>query len=248
MCYYNSKRVSVSEYIRLMQIEKELKNFQRTVPLQSGFDYSDWPIIKPIDGKEDIEIVNAHWEFIAPWCKTWHEVQEGRKKFTTLNAIGEKMLESKLYKDAALKRRCLILSSGFYEWRHYKPNGAKKEQTYPYYITLAGKQEYFYMAGIWQPWTDRETGEIIDTFAIVTTAANDLMQQIHNTKKRMPVILPENLAYEWIFGTLSENRIKEIAAYQYNSKEMIAWTIRKDFKAALDPIEEYEYEDLPKLK
>lgn len=246
MCYYNGCRVSREEYIRLMQIERQLKTLQLIRPMQSGFDYSDWPIIKP-KGKNDIEIVEAHWEFIAPWCKTWDEVKEGRKKFTTLNAVGEKILESRLYRDAAIKRRCLVLSSGFYEWRHYKPDGAKKEQTYPYYITVPSEHDYFYMAGIWQPWTDKETGEIIDTFAIVTTAANDLMEQVHNTKKRMPVILPEELAYEWILGDIDENRIKQLATYQFDSENMTAHSIKKDFKTALEPSEEFEYEELPPL-
>ena len=39
------------------------------------------------------------------------------------------------------------------------------------------------MAGIWQPWTDRETGEYVETFAIVPIKASKLMEQIHNTKK-----------------------------------------------------------------
>jgi len=55
---------------------------------------------------------------------------------------------------------------------------------YPYHIGVKDR-EYFYMAGIWQAWTDTETGECVETFAIVTTAANRLMEQVHNSKKRM---------------------------------------------------------------
>jgi putative SOS response-associated peptidase YedK len=76
------------------------------------------------------------------------------------------------------------------------------------------------MAGIWQPWTDKETGEYMETFAIVTTKANKLMEQIHNTKKRMPILLNEDLAYEWLFDDLSEQRVLEIAGTQYPSEEM----------------------------
>jgi len=45
------------------------------------------------------------------------------------------------------------------------------------------------MAGIWQLWKDTETGEYVETFSIVTTSANKLMEQIHNSTKRMPTIL-----------------------------------------------------------
>lgn len=174
-----------------------------------------------------------------------------RPPLTTLNAIGEELLlPGKMYREAALKRRCLFLSSsGFYEWRHVFPMGKKGQPLktavkYPYHIRLKGEQEYFLIAGIWQPWTDRETGETIDTCALITTKANKLMQQVHNSKMRMPCILTEELAGEWISDGLTEERITEIATYQIPAEEMEAYTIQKDFKTALDPTERYEYEDL----
>lgn len=103
------------------------------------------------------------------------------------------------------------------------------------------------MAGIYQPWTDKETGETINTFAIVTTKANDLMEQVHNVKKRMPLILTEDLAHEWLLGNLAQQRITEIANFQFSSDEMTAHTVAKDFRTALDPTEAFEYEELPPL-
>jgi putative SOS response-associated peptidase YedK len=50
----------------------------------------------------------------------------------------------------------------------------------------------------------------VDTCAIVTTQANLFMEQIHNSKKRMPTILTDDLAWEWMFGKLTEKRISEI--------------------------------------
>ncbi|MBL0233109.1 MAG: SOS response-associated peptidase family protein [Chitinophagaceae bacterium] len=100
------------------------------------------------------------------------------------------------------------------------------------------------MAGIWQPWTDKETGEYVESFAIITTKANALMEKIHNTKKRMPAILTDELAYEWVFGELGEKRISAIAQYQVDPEIMEAWTIRKDFRECLDPTEHFEYAEL----
>ena len=104
------------------------------------------------------------------------------------------------------------------------------------------------MAGIWQPWTDKVSGEYVESFAIVTTKANKLMEQVHNSKKRMPTILNEDLAYEWMFGNLDEQRILEIAATQYPSEEMEACTIAKDFRQVIEPTKEFSYEDVPALE
>ena len=151
-----------------------------------------------------------------------------------------------MFGNAARKRRCLVLAGHFFEWRHFKPQGAKKANTYPYVIGLKEK-DYFFMAGIWQPWTDRETGEVLDTFAIVTTAANPFMAGILNTRLRQPTILTEELASEWIMQDLSEERIKQIASFQISADLMQAHPIAKDFKTALDPTAEYVYPDLPAL-
>lgn len=246
MCNYNGIRVTRAQLIELLEKNKMLKQMQ--IKLRSGFDWSDWPIVKPmLNGDWEFEM--AHWEFVAPWVKTIEALKESRKKFTTLNATSERLLESKMFRDAALKRRCLVLSSGFYEWRHYKPEGEKKPLTYPYHVTVATDQEepLFLMAGIYQPWVDTETGEVKNSFAIVTTAANKIMEQVHNVKKRMPTILPKELAEEWISEGLSEERIMEIASYQFPSDEMRVWPIRKDFRSLEEPWEEFHYDELPEL-
>jgi putative SOS response-associated peptidase YedK len=243
-------RVSKVEYIRLKQIEKDLGTLAAMKELEllkDGFRYSNSVIIRKLEGVDDIEIVSAHWEFIPVWIKSMEEVKSARKQgIPWLNARSETFLDSKMFGSAAKKRRCLILATHFFEWRHFKPEGEKKPIAYPYTIGV-NYSEYFYLAGIWQPWTDRETGETIDTFAIVTTQANELMSQVHNTKNRMPTILPENFAYEWIMEDLSETRIKELASYQLSSDEMYAYTIPKNFKALEEPCAPFEYSELPDL-
>ena len=104
------------------------------------------------------------------------------------------------------------------------------------------------MAGIWNPWTDRETGEHVETFAIVTTRANQLMEQVHNSKKRMPTILSEDLAYEWLLGQPDEKRITAIATTQYPAEKMEACSIAKDFINSAEPTKSFVFEDLPELE
>lgn len=264
MCYYNGQKVTHSEYIRLKQLEKLVAGYDfLNRPLTIGFEYGPSAVLQPMEGKEDFDIVEMEWGFLPPYLKhrdAVHNFRYGYKdaagKFhppiTTLNAIGEEMLlPGKMYRDAALHRRCLVLSSGFYEWRHVNPIGKKGQPLktavkYPYHIHVPG-QEYFYLAGIYQPWTDKSTGEQVNTFAIVTTKANALMEQVHNSKKRMPAILNEDLAYEWLFGNLDEKRITEIGTTMFPAEKMAAYPIAKDFREAINPLEKFDYPELPTL-
>ncbi len=260
MCYFNGQSVTSEEFVRLMQIEKPVADYDfLNRQLQVGFDYSTNAVLKR--NGDDFDIVQMEWGFIPFYLKTREDVfrmrngyKDANGKFKppmlTLNAVSEELLiPNKIYRDAALKRRCLILSTGFFEWRHVYGTNKKTGQPlktatkYPYYITVKNKP-YFFLAGIWQPWTDRVTGEYVETFAIVTTAANELMEVVHNSKKRMPTILPEPLAYEWLFGDLTEEQISALAQTKFPAEEMQACTIAKDFREKLNPTEPYMYEDV----
>ena len=266
MCYYNGQRVSHEEFIRLHTMEKLTADFNfLDKDLSVGFTYDLNAVVVAVPGQQDFDIVQMEWGFIPPYLKTRQDVKnmrfgykdakgQYRPPITTLNAIGEEVIKpGKMFRAAGLKRRCLVLSSGFFEWRHIYPlnkktgEPLKKSITYPYYISVKD-QPYFYMAGIWQPWADKETGELVNTFAIVTTSANKLMEQVHNTKKRMPTILRDELAYEWLFADLSEERITELATTQFPADEMTASTICKEFRETLEPTKAFEYEDLPALE
>ena len=249
MCNFYGHRVTKIEFIKLKQIERELGTIaalDELLKIRSGFDYGNAPIVIA-KGKDDIEILSAHWEFIPEWITKMSQLEEARKQgIPWLNARSETLLSSRMFRDAALDRRCLVIASHFFEWRHYKPEGAKKDIAYPYMIGV-NDADYFYMAGIYNQYENPTTGKVLTSFAIITTAANELMEQVHNKKKRQPTILTEDLAHEWIFGDLTEKRIKEIASYKLPSENMFAHTIAKDFKTALDPCAPFEYEDLPEL-
>ena len=236
MCNFYGHKVDKMNFIRLNNIELELGYIAAIEELQeliNGFNYGKAPVIRK-KNESSYEVVPMHWQ------------QARRQGIPWLNASSEKLLESKMFRDAALKRRCLVLASHFFEWRSFKPATKKKENKYPYCIELNNK-EYFFMAGIWQPFTDKETGETMDTFAIVTTKANALMEQLHNHKKRMPVILTEKLAEKWLQNDLTEEQIKEIASFQLPANDMVAFTIAKNFKTSISPLEAFYFEELPEL-
>ncbi len=85
------------------------------------------------------------------------------------------------------RRRCLVPADGYFEWQ--KTGRAKQ----PYYIRLRDEQP-FAMAGLWELWRDAN-GEILETFAIITTEANQATRAIHD---RMPVILSPTDYARWL--------------------------------------------------
>lgn len=270
MCYWQGVKVSRAEYIRLLAISKEVKNLRLNRPVQKGFDYKDWPVIKPIAGSKDFEIKEVHWEYIPEFISNVQQLQEARIMKTWLNARSETLFVNEkgrksMYREGAQHGRCLVISSYFFERRHfpkygkigkYKGQLLKTTDSVPYCITLKERPEYYFMAGVLREWENVERQQSADTFAIVTTSAigHGLMDKIHNRElvldpladpdPRMPTILTEELAYEWIFGDLDEKRIKEIASYQFPDDKMYAWTVAKDFDRSDDPTKEIIYENI----
>ena len=129
----------------------------------------------------------AQWGLIPDWAKD-KSIQK-----STLNARLETIHEKPSFK-ASQGKRCLIPADGFYEWQWLDPTGKKKQK---YLVHLPG-EALFSFAGLWNSWTDKNTGETFHTYTILTTQANELMSKIHNTKKRMPVILRPDMEKEWL--------------------------------------------------
>jgi putative SOS response-associated peptidase YedK len=219
--------------------------------LSVGFDYAP-NLVLQANNEQSLQASMMEWGFIPhymPNRSALFDFRHGSKnpatgKFqppiVTLNAIGEEVLEKPMFKKAVLEKRCLVYSSGFYEWQHVYPINKRTGQPLktpnkiPHFIHLK-EQPYFFMAGIWSSWTDQQTGEMVNSFAILTTEANALMENIHNSKRRMPVILPESLAVEWTNPLLATERISELARYQFSTEAMTAYPIAKDFTSSNNP-------------
>jgi putative SOS response-associated peptidase YedK len=80
-----------------------------------------------------------------------------------------------------------------------------------------------------------------NSFGIVTTQANHLMQKIHNVKNRMPTILNDDLANSWVNENLNEKQIAEIAATQFDTNKMSAYSVAKNFQQNNNPCEKFDY-------
>jgi putative SOS response-associated peptidase YedK len=137
-------------------------------------------------------IVRTAWGFVPGWA-------EGRSDVKPLiNARAETAATKPFFRTAFKSNRCLVLADGFYEWQRTK--GGKR----PYRIALK-TEEPFAFAGLWSTIHDAN-GQPHPTFAILTTAANGLVAQIHH---RMPIILREELEKEWLNPGLSQENTQE---------------------------------------
>ena len=88
----------------------------------------------------------------------------------------------------------MVIVSGYFEWHWKDPKGKDKEK----YIINSQNDEIFCLAGLYSNWLNKATGEMLNTFTILTTAANETMQYVHNNKKRMPVMLNKEDESSWL--------------------------------------------------
>jgi len=151
----------------------------------------DFPDIEPsyniAPGQEILVIIRKdvphvtllRWGLIPFWSK--------EKTAGMINARAETVEQKPTFKHSFIKQRCLIPADGFFEWKKGKPR--KK----PYRFIMKD-EKVFSFAGLWDAWTFPE-GKTIYSCAIITTAANELIEPIHN---RMPVILSPEAEKAWL--------------------------------------------------
>ena len=184
MCFHSKQtKNAMAAEKRFNAAVDGLINFQPSENY-NGFLYPKTPVIANNNTKL---ICHYNWGLIPNWSK-----DDSIKQYT-LNAKIETLSEKPSFRNSENKR-CLVLSDGFYEWQWLDSKGKKKQK---YLITLPS-DELFAYAGIWSEWINTISGEIIRSYSIVTTEAEGLMREIHNSKKRMPVILKPENENEWL--------------------------------------------------
>jgi putative SOS response-associated peptidase YedK len=196
--------------------------FSSPEQLAETFDLPEPPILAPrfnIAPTQPVGIVRldpaskerawalTHWGLIPSWSK---DPGMGARM---INARAETVPEKPAFRAAFKRRRCIVPSSGFYEWKQVEKG---KE---PFFI-LPADDGFFALAGLWEIWTGPDGGEV-QSCTILTTDANDLMAPIHN---RMPVILEEADWAEWL-GSGTDDPPVRLAQLQhlfrpYDGKKM----------------------------
>jgi putative SOS response-associated peptidase YedK len=147
------------------------------------------PEIPTVCSDNPVNVRFLKWGLIPSWVKNNNEADEIR--FKTFNARAESVETKPSFSSSFKSKRCLIPVRGFYEWQHVGKNKI------PWYIYHA-EDGIFTIAGLYSEWMPLDGSGKVSTFTIITTEANELMAEVHNSKKRMPVILSRNDEKKWI--------------------------------------------------
>ncbi len=211
------------EYRDLSALREKLYDYDRSsgTPVfhASGFDHFDAPVIT----NKDPGIVQFFsWGLIPYWVKNVNQAIQLSNR--TLNAHCEHIFEKPSFKEAAKKRRCLVIVDGFYQ--HHHRNG----KTFPYHFTHRNL-EPLALGGLWEQWKDGEDDFVRNTFTIVTTEGNELLSGIHNNPKlngpRMPLIIPWEYEDTWLNPETVSSKDLEDVIRPYESELLRAYPVRK---------------------
>jgi putative SOS response-associated peptidase YedK len=192
MCYTikqtANERLLEGRFRARVKYPQQLEQIEKS----SGFAF---PLVPVVTNKEMDSIHLYHWGLIPHWAKD----KELRKN--TLNARIETIEEKPSFR-SYVKNRCLVLIDGFYEYQWQDTKGKVKK---PFLMTMPDG-EPFALGGLFSHWTDKTSGDILSTFTILTMDANEQMAEIHNTKKRMPLILRRDTEMDWLEGKIEKVR------------------------------------------
>lgn len=150
------------------------------------------------------------WGLVPHWAK---DLTIGNKM---INARAETLGEKPSFRSLIKSHRCVIPADGFYEWK--KEDDKSKT---PYFIHRKDDNP-FALAGLWAQWKEQDSdAKPIQTFTIITTSANELMEPLHH---RMPVILPPEAREEWLNpdNEAKESLLELLVPYEGDDMEAYA--------------------------
>jgi putative SOS response-associated peptidase YedK len=221
MCFYNSQSKRAldlaNRYGRktdIIEMVQEIIDEQYKIV---AFINPVCPIIT-----KDPSIQTAKWGLIPGWTKTTEEANKIKKM--TLNARSETVFNLSSFRNPILKRRCLIPSTGYFEFHH------EGKEAIPYYIYLKN-EEIFSLGGVYELWKNPSTNELSKTFSVLTVPANEICTLIHNGGKtpfRMPLIISKENEEYWLDDSLKPEEIKNLFL-PFDNDRMSAFPVSKDF-------------------
>lgn len=206
MCGRYHITTNPDEIARRFKVSGPLPNFP---PNWNAGPGQNLPVVRFNPKTKVRQLDPIRWGFVPIWAK---DLASGYK---CINARAESIATSGMFKDAFLNRRCLIPADGFYDWRTI---GAAKQ---PYAIAMEDRGP-FALAGLWDRWKDPASGEWIRTFAIVTTAANELCAPLH---ERMPAILDPDRYAAWLGDEDADPARLAALLAPYDAARMAIWPV-----------------------
>jgi len=181
-----------------------------------GYDHPQLVVLQNESGKS---VERMRWGLMPDWNRSEAELEDLAN--SNLNARAETIFEKASFKDAILRYRCIIPVEGFFEYRDHGKAGKQPFFIYPKEL------DGFNFGGIYSVRRSQETNEIIKSFAIVTTEANEMMAKIHNTRMRMPLIISDDNIDAWLNKQATKEDLQKLMV-PYPSELMRAHEVSKD--------------------
>lgn len=152
-------------------------------PTYNAAPQSLQPVVRLEKETGERELTMMRWGLVPFWAK------DAKIGYSTINAKAETITTSATFREAMKRRRCIVPAEWFYEWQKID---AKTKQAY-----AIGMQDgaLFGFAGLWDAWKDKAAERTLETFTIITTDPNALMEPLHT---RMPVILKREDYGRWL--------------------------------------------------
>ena len=167
------------------------------------------PVVRLSSETGERELTIMRWGLIPFFAK------DAKIAYSTINARAETVVTSPVFREPMKRRRCLVPADLFWEW---KKIDAKTKQ--PYAIALQD-DSLFAFAGLWDTWKDKATGQAIDSYTIITTDPNELMEPLHN---RMPVIL-QRPDYQRCLAPAEPSQLPIDLLKPFPAEQMKAWKV-----------------------
>jgi putative SOS response-associated peptidase YedK len=161
------------------------------------------------------------WGLQPFWAKDVKAVKR------SINARAETITEKPSFRKLLTSKRCLVPADGFFEWQ------VTDHGKVPYRILLKS-EELFSFAGLWDKWADKETGEVLHTFTIITTEANEVVKPIHD---RMPVMLSPEAEELWLDAHESQQELLSLL-HPYQATDMKAFPVSPLVNSPLNNVPE----------
>lgn len=225
MCFYVAiSKKTQSELKSKLPITNGYHKYNENRFAFNGFDFEYLPVITT-NG-----LSAKRWGLVPHSTK--NITAANRFRLFNLNSRCEKILEKTGEYGSIPYARCIIPCTGFFEWHHLK------KTKYPHFVTMKNAGP-LYLGAVCDTWYSAE-GSTEESFSVITTPANSLMEFIHNSKKRMPLILTYENAQNWISPGLSINDIR-LLMKPFDVDLMNATSVRK---FSPSKIKEYSEEEL----
>jgi putative SOS response-associated peptidase YedK len=167
------------------------------------------PVVRLDSETGERELTVMRWGLIPFFAK------DAKIAYSTINARAETVATSPVFREPMKRRRCVVPATGFYEWQTLD-----KKSKQPWAIELVDGN-LFAFAGLWDRWKYKATGQPLETYTIITTDPNELLEPIHD---RMPVILSPQDYSRWL-DPGEPSRLPIDLLRPFPAEELRAWKV-----------------------